>query len=87
MAASGERAGGKGATLEELSVAVPSEVEPSRKVTVPVGATEPEAGATVAVKVMLAPVDAEDGPVSVVVVAIKEVEETKTELDAELALK
>ena len=53
--------------LPELSVPVPSEVVPSRNVTVPVAAE----GATVAVKVMLVPVVVaveEDASVVVVVV-------------------
>ena len=39
----------------EVSVPVPSAVEPSVKVTVPVGAVVPDAGVTVAVKVRLVP--------------------------------
>ena len=75
------------ATFEELSAPLAMDVVPSKKVTVPVGTAVPDAGETVAVKVTLAPEDAEDGPVSAVVVATKEVAETETEPDAELALK
>jgi hypothetical protein len=46
------------ATLLPLSVPVPSAVAPSRKVTVPVGVALPDAGDTVAVKVMLVPLTA-----------------------------
>jgi len=46
----------KVATPEELRVPVPSVVDPSRNVTVPVGVPVPDAGATVAVKVTFSPV-------------------------------
>ena len=70
------------------SVPVPSVVEPSLKVTVPVAATLPEAGLTVAVKVMLAPlVTVVADAVRVVVVATGAVETTSVvALDVELAL-
>ena len=42
----------------EASVPVPTVIEPSEKVTVPVGEVAPEAGWTTAVKVMLVPVTA-----------------------------
>jgi hypothetical protein len=45
--------------LPEARVPVPRVVEPSVKVTVPVGVVVPEAGVTVAVKVMLVPLTAE----------------------------
>ena len=55
--------------VPEAMVPVPSVVEPSRKVTVPVG---PEEGVMVAVKVMLAPVAmVEDDAVSAVVVEVR----------------
>ena len=41
--------------MPELRVPVPRVVEPSVKVTVPVGAVVPDAGVTVAVKVRLVP--------------------------------
>jgi hypothetical protein len=44
--------------LPEARVPVPRVVEPSVKVTVPVGAAVPEAGVTVAVKVRLVPLTA-----------------------------
>jgi hypothetical protein len=44
------------ATPLELSTLAPSEVVPSRKVTMPVGVFDPEAGLTVAVKVTKLPV-------------------------------
>jgi hypothetical protein len=50
------------------SVPVPSVVEPSLKVAVPVGTTEPDACATVTVKAMLAPAAAELGDADKVVV-------------------
>ena len=59
------------AVPEAPSVPLPRVVDPSVKVTVPVGAAEPEAGVTVAVKVRLVPAVAEDAEeASVVVVAI-----------------
>src|ERR1700722_4335116 len=66
------------ATPAALSVPVPSEVEPSRKVTVPVGFAVPLAGVTVAVNVILAPVLAVAGPVSAVVVEINGAAEMTT---------
>ena len=68
----------KVAAPDAFSVPAPREVVPSRKATVPVGTAVPEDGATVAVKVTLAPVAADDGPARVVVVAIKFVESTAT---------
>jgi hypothetical protein len=41
--------------LPEFKVAVPSVVDPSRKVTVPVGVPEPDVGVTVAAKVTTCP--------------------------------
>jgi hypothetical protein len=62
---------GVAVAVPEASVPVPMEVEPLRKVTVPVGVPDPVEGATVAVKVKDWPaVGAVVGRVSVVVVAV-----------------
>lgn len=54
----------------EFSVAVPSEVVPSRKVIIPVGDFCALVGVTLTMNVTLAPCAADDGPVSVVTVGI-----------------
>ncbi len=54
--------------LPAASVPVPMVVDPSLKVTVPVGATEPAAGVTVAVKAIVVPATPELGDADKVVV-------------------
>lgn len=56
------------ASPDVFSVPLPSVVVPSRNVTIPVGKAVPEAGVTVAVKVMLVPVVAVVAEASSVVV-------------------
>ena len=59
------------ATPDAFSVPVAIEFAPSLKVTIPVGVGVPEAGVTVAVKVMLAPAPTEaDDAVNTVVEAV-----------------
>jgi len=78
------------ATPESFKVAVPKDVAPLRKVTVPVGIVGPEVVATVAAKVTLAPRAAVAGPDSAVVVERRDDEFTSTDtvatLGARLAL-